>query len=89
MALEQDSKVLFVPYKYSDSALQEKVRNSCGNRAVNKRIYEKSLDGAETISFGGTRCGYKVKPKYALNEYSIARFSQSMLVPSRHRVSSI
>ncbi len=43
--------------KYSDSALQEKVRNSCGNRAVNKRIYEKSLDGAETISFGGARCG--------------------------------
>lgn len=34
------------------------------------------------------RCGYNVKPKYALSEYSIARFSQSMLVPSRHRVSS-
>ena len=44
-------------WQFLDSALQEKVRNSCGNRAVNKRIYEKSLDGAETISFGGARCG--------------------------------
>ena len=45
------------PYKYSDSALLEKTAKSFGNRAVNKRVYEKGLDGAEAISFGGAQCG--------------------------------
>lgn len=43
--------------EYLNRALLEKFRKPYGNRMVNKRIYEKSLDGAKAISFGGAQCG--------------------------------